>query len=219
MNKEQLRESLDPLIQAYKEIDWDNQKVYEQYLAQTYYYTFHSTRMLAYAASLTNTAQDGYYKRSIKHISEEQGHEKMALNDLIKMGGKLENYPELPTTKAFWQAQYYYINKNNTSLLGYILSLEWLAVEAFPEVYEKVKRLYGPQSSHFIRVHAEEDPEHVDECFEQIDTLTENDKKLVLENFVQSCRMFTLFMKDVENSVKSPEYSANLDNKIREVSL
>ena len=213
MNKKLLTPYIQPLLQKFKNMPWEDQDFYEQYLAQTYYYTFHSTRMLALAAAFTSTSQENYYRRSLKHIAEEEGHEKIALNDLKRLGGNIEDHTELPTTKAFWQSQYYYIDKENTSLLGYILCLEWLAVDTFPDVYSKTLPLYSKASTNFIRVHAEEDPDHVDQCFEQIGALPKDDQYMVMQNFIQSCRMFTLFMEEVEHSVKSDKYSKIPDRK------
>lgn len=200
MNKHELMIHLEPLKNAFLKAPWENKAFYEQYLAQTYYYTYHSTRMLAYAAAMTTSEQESYYKRCIKHISEEQGHDRVAANDLAKFAKKTENFSELPITKAVWQTQYYYISKNNTSLLGYILALEWLAVEAFENIFERVKKIYPLNATHFVRIHAEEDPSHVEECFVQMEQLSVQDKAVVTDNFIQTCEIFKLFIEGVEQA-------------------
>jgi thiaminase len=196
---------------------WENEAFYAQYLAQTYYYTFHSTRMLALAAARTSPGQFDYYRRSIEHIAEESGHENLALTDLKRLGHKIEDFSELPTTKAFWQPQYFLIDRSNTALLGYILALEWLAVATFPAVLERLKTKFGAKSINFIRVHAEEDPDHVDKCFEQIENVPLADRALVWENFRQTCRMFELFMR--ECAVESTERSSHRESTIQAASL
>jgi thiaminase len=194
--KDTLKPDILPMFQTYLNMPWENKTFYAEYLAQTYFYTFHSTRMLALAAARTNTNQFDYYRRSIEHIAEESGHENLALTDLKRLGCKIEDYSELPTTRAFWQPQYFLVDRTTTTLLGYILALEWLAAETFPAVYERVKTIYGDKCVNFIRVHAEEDPDHLDKCFEQIEALSEHERLLALENFRQTCRMFELFMRE-----------------------
>lgn len=53
------------------EMPWENEEFYAQFLAQTHYYTFYSTRMLAMAAAHTTKEQGGYYQRCLEHIREE----------------------------------------------------------------------------------------------------------------------------------------------------
>lgn len=205
-----LEKDILPMLQTFRDMPWENKEFYAQYLAQTYYYTFHSTRMLALAAARTTSGQFDYYRRSIEHIAEESGHENLALTDLKRLGFKIEDFPELPTTKAFWQSQYFLIDRSSTSLLGYILSLEWLAVEAFPSVLSAVRGSYGEKCVNFIRVHAEEDPDHVDKCFEQIEMVPQHEREIIVENYKQTCRMFQIFMRecDLVSSGRSDDRSS-----------
>ncbi len=193
------------MLQTYLNMPWEDRGFYAQYLAQTYYYTFHSTRMLALAAARTTSGQFDYYNRSVEHIAEEAGHENLALTDLKRLGFKIEDFSELSTTRAFWQPQYFLIDRSATTLLGYILALEWLAVATFPAVHERIKKLYGEKCVNFIRVHADEDPDHVDKCFAQIEKVTPAEQELIFANFRQTCRMFELFMRECSevSSVRS----------------
>lgn len=194
--KNELESIIAPTFKAVINAPWEQKAFYAQYLSQTYYYTFHSCRLLAFAAAHTKSHQNEYYKRSVAHIAEEAGHDNLALLDLKRIGSKIEDYPELPTTKAFWQPQYFLTEQSTTALLGYILALEWLAVETFPHVLPKTKSLYGDKCTNFIRVHAEDDPDHIDKCFEQIAKVSAEEKKIILENFKQTCRMFELFVQE-----------------------
>lgn len=194
--RKELEAIIAPTFRAVKSAPWQEKAFYAQYLSQTYYYTFHSCRLLAFAAAHTKAHQNDYYKRSVAHIAEEAGHDNLALLDLKRIGFKIEDYPELPTTKAFWQPQYFLTEECSTSLLGYILALEWLAVETYPEILPKTKILYGDKATNFIRVHAEDDPDHIDKCMEQIEKVTPEERKIILENFKQTCRMFELFISE-----------------------
>ncbi len=194
--KSSLQEIIDPTFETCIKSHWENKSFYAQYLSQTYYYTFHSCRLLALAAAHTGAHQSDYYKRSVAHIAEEAGHDNLALTDLKRIGGKIEDFPELPTTKAFWQPQYFLTNQSSTALLGYILALEWLAVATYPTILPKTRSLYGDKCTNFIRVHAEDDPDHIDKCFEQIEKVTLLERSAILANFQQTCRMFEIFIQE-----------------------
>lgn len=189
MNAE-FQKTIERTIQKCVTAPWKDPVFYQQYLAQTYYYTSHSTRLLALAAARTSLDQKNYYSRAIKHISEENGHENLALLDLRNLGGQIQHFPELPITRALWQPQYYLTDRTSTSLLGYILSLEWLAVAAFSKILPIVRLAYGDKSVNFIRVHSQEDVEHIKECLEQIEELDDKANQLVTANFNQTCYFF-----------------------------
>lgn len=210
MNPE-FQKTIEKTIQICISSPWKEPAFYRQYLAQTYYYTSHSTRLLALAAARTGLDQKNYYSRAIKHISEENGHENLALLDLRNLGGRIENHPELPITKALWQPQYYLTDRVSTSLLGYILSLEWLAVAAFSKILPSVQVAYGDKAANFIRVHSQDDVEHIKECLEQIHELDEQAHQLVKANFDQTCYFFENMIlasqQPLENLVRSKQAS------------
>ena len=177
---------------------WSNLKFYQEYLAQAYYYTSHSTKLLAAAAGNCNQNQESYYKRCIEHIKEEHGHDLIALSDLKVTHDTLENHPELSSTKAFWEPQYYKVQKNPYSLLGYIFSLEYKVVVSSKEVYAKIKAAHGDKCCNFLKVHIEDDPDHVKKAYDQIMSLNEIDQKLIWQNYEQTTDMFGIFLLEIE---------------------
>lgn len=199
-NKEIFEPLMKDLIAKFRSIDWTDAGIYKQYLAQSYYYTSYSTRMLAAAAGASDRNSKGYYLRSLTHISEEQGHDAMAVADLKNLGGKIANYPELGITRALWQPQFYMISKNPEQLLGYILALEKFAVGCFREFHEIVLEAHGEKSSLFVKVHADDDPDHVDKAFEEIERCDAKSQEMIFANYEQTCQVFGLWLEELAKS-------------------
>lgn len=185
-----LHDLVAPIVSSINMKNWEDPNFYKEYLAQTFHYVSHSTRLLALAAAYSTEAQSGYYRRSLQHIREEAGHEKLALADLQELGGRIEDHPELGMTRALWEPQYYKTQGQATALLGYILGLEQLAISVLPELHLRLQKKYKDQSLNFIRVHAEEDPDHVEKCLEQIEALAANERVVVWKNVEQTLSVY-----------------------------
>lgn len=186
------------MLKAMREAPWETPSFYKNWLAQSYYYVAYSTRLLAAAAGAASVEQQEYYRRCVQHIKEESGHDKMAVADLKHLGGDLKDFPELGVTRSMWESQYYKISKEPTALLGYILALEILAVETLPQIHKMLNPRYSEKACLFVRVHAEDDPEHVEEALKQIETLPVELRAAVLTNFHQTCEMYTLMLKQIQ---------------------
>jgi len=148
-----------------REYPWENKKAYADFLAQTYYYVCHSTRLLALAAARFSQQEQHLHKRFVEHISEEKSHELLALRDLQKLGYSIKDFPESVQTRNLYEVQYYKIEHcDPTALMGYIIALETLAGEDFKWLKEKLTGLYGKECVKFVQVHADEDPDHIEKA-------------------------------------------------------
>lgn len=199
MNKEYIEATMEPLSEAILQLPWQNPRFYAEYLAQSYYYVFHSCKMLAMCAGLTSKDQADLYRRSIAHIKEEAGHEVLALTDLKRLGFRIEDFPEDGITRALYEPQYYKILKQPTALLGYILALEYICFLKYSELHKLLSKSYEDKCLNFVRVHAEEDPDHVEKAVEQISKLSASELEAVRLNFEQTCDMFLTFLKRCES--------------------
>ena len=179
-------------------LNWTDREVYKQFVSQVYYFVSHSTRMLA--AAMSETSNEKYYDRLVAHIKEEDKHEKLALMDLKQLGGKLADYPEAGITRSMWESQFYKISKSPTSLLGYILALELIAVEVYPDVRPLLEKTYSLKCLNFIRVHSDEDPDHVVKAMQQLDMLAGEEQRLAVENFEQTCDILTYFFAEINST-------------------
>lgn len=198
---------LEEMTKNIRSFPWHDRYAYGMYLAQTYYYVCHSVRLLATAAGRMSMEDNAFHKRFLAHIREENGHEAMALKDLEKLGYKISDFPELPETRMFWEAQYYKVEHvDPMSLMGYILALEAIACNQCPWITTQVKKHFPDNPHTFMRVHGEEDPDHVTQAWEQISTLPTHRLRSVIENFEQT----SLGLSNILNGVKARSASKGI---------
>lgn len=185
-------------IDNFKNINWADKDVYAQYLAQTYFYVNHSERFLALCIGLFNNEDRKLQRRFIAHLGEESAHDQLLINDLKNLGHDIRNFEELPATKSFWETQYYKIEHCDPAiLLGYIYFLEAFAAQVVPETTKKLEALYGRKCTTFLRLHAEEDQDHVEKAFTFIASLSLDRQKEICINHAQSMQAFNQMIKSV----------------------
>ena len=186
---------------------WDNKSFYAAWLAQTYYFVSHSTRLLALAAARFHIDQDETHQRFISHMSEEKRHERLCLHDLKAIGVELNEIPEMAQTKAFYQRQYYLIEHVcPESFFGYILCLELLAVMVGKNAHDVVKRAHGEKSGSFLGVHSADDIEHIEQAFNSISHLPNEILTTITENLESSCQIYAAMCAQI---VQSQQVSDN----------
>jgi pyrroloquinoline quinone (PQQ) biosynthesis protein C len=173
---------------------WTNRAAYAGWLAQTYYYVRHSTRLLASAASRFPHGRvgDTLHLRFGAHIGEEKRHELLCVRDIQALGETLDALPELATTRMFYEPQYYKVEHQTPSvLLGYILPLEVIAPQSGASVIEQVTREFGPKCANFLKVHAQEDVAHVERALGLVEALPSHERELIEENMKQTALAYT----------------------------
>lgn len=192
------RTSVDLMVQSLEEFPWDSKIAYAEFLAQTYYYIRHSTRLLAASASRFSQEDQAMHKRFMKHSDEENSHELLAVRDLQKLGYKMEDFPELPQTRSFYEVQYYKIEHcDPAALLGYILALEVTATHLAP-IQKKLTGLYGNECVKLIQVHSDEDPDHVEKALKSISALADWRVKEIEINIEQSAILYAGMIEAVK---------------------
>jgi pyrroloquinoline quinone (PQQ) biosynthesis protein C len=82
-------------------------------------------------------------------------------------------------------------------LLGYIYFLEAFAAQVVPETTKKLEALYGRKCTTFLRLHAEEDQDHVEKAFTFIASLSLDRQKEICINHAQSMQAFNQMIKSV----------------------
>lgn len=165
-----------------------NKTLYGDWLAQTYYFVCHSTALLGYALPhLKNPSLRHHFE---KHMSEENKHELLALKDIQRLGFNLSDFDELANTQAFYHSQYYRIAfEGGTSLLGYILFLEAMAVDWGKDIFNEIKEVHS-DSTLFIKVHADEDPHHLEGAIKTILSLSAQEQVAIMKNFRYSAEIY-----------------------------
>jgi len=165
-------------------LPWEDEEFVANYFAQTYYFVKHSEKLLALCISRLD--DERLIKRFKEHMAEENAHEKLALADLKKLGKNIEDYPEHPLTCSLYETQYYKVeHKHPLVLMGYILYLETIASQFGITALDRIKDIYGIESS-FLKVHGEEDIEHVEKARELVLSLPQELQIMIEKNYKQS---------------------------------
>lgn len=203
---------------AINRFDISNPKIYGNFLAQTYYYVSHSTRLLAFAAGLMKSEDEHHFRRFVKHIAEESSHEVLAEKDLEDLGMHPNEFYHLPETRALWEPQYYKtLHESPLALMGYIIALEYFSCTHLPLFYQKVSRIYGNKAGRFVKLHAEEDPEHIEKALALTSTLPASLQEVVLVNIVQTAKTYTSMIEACEKTIEiNPIAKTLLDFRQRE---
>lgn len=186
---------LDKIKSSYPTEQFRDKTFYADWLAQTYFFVCHSTALLGYSLPYLNNPSLRHHFEH--HMTEENRHELLALKDLEKLGMSIDQFRESSFTQAFYQSQYYRIQfEGGTSLLGYILFLEGMAVGWGKEIFQETKGLF-PSSVLFIKVHAEEDPHHLEAALKTIGSLSLNEQEAIWRNFWYSSDLYGQMIRSI----------------------
>lgn len=189
----------DDCMDALRRVSWSDSYVYANYLAQTYFYVNHSEKFLALAAALFPNEDRALMRRFFKHLGEESAHDQLLLKDIQSLGYRIEDFSENPETRIFWETQYFKIEHvDPAALLGYIYLLEDLACDICPELTRLLIPLYGEAAVRFLKLHGEEDPDHVEKAFEQIQKLSRERQIIIAQNYEQSAYAYCQMIGAVE---------------------
>jgi hypothetical protein len=196
--------------EAFKHFPWEDKNAYAIWLAQTYFYVCHSTRLLTLAASRFNIQRDALHRRFIAHTKEETAHEVLAIKDLEKLGWKITDIEETASIKAFYQTQYYQIEHvDPITFFGYILCLEGLAVKQGGFAAKKVVKAFGEKCASFLLLHSDEDPGHLEQAFKNLENTSSKEKEIIIENLKLSCALYFGMLKEVtEMATQIPNRNA-----------
>src|SRR4051812_4908445 len=87
---------------AWAKFPWLDKNSYAAWLAQTYYYARHTTRIISFAGSLFKFDQQTIHNRFLDHSSEEKNHDRLLEADLKHLGYKVSDFPELSSTASLY---------------------------------------------------------------------------------------------------------------------
>jgi len=187
------------------DVNWEDKNLYADWLAQTYYYVSHATRVLSKAASICTLEQEPLHKAFLKSINEEKNHEILALNDLTKLGTSIDHFPEHVETSAYYQALYYLMDYHGPfALVGYFLPLEGLGAIGSGELYDRIMNAHGAKAASFVQVHAKADVSHYDDGLDILNGLNAEQLKIVQRSLFLSTELYcNILQKVIRNSHRS----------------
>jgi hypothetical protein len=190
-----------------KQLPWNDPCVYGYWLAQTFYYVSHSTRLLAAAASRFGCDDHGtaLHWRFAAHMGEEKRHELLCLHDLKQLNLTLDRFPERHSTRMFYEPQYFKVEHQDPIVLfGYIFPLEMLSLcEAGRGMLTITEGAFGRQATTFLRVHIDDDPDHIEKAYQALEGANSAQLKLIEQNLRQTVFAYDAMLRDVrEGSVE-----------------
>lgn len=190
-----LKNELDSYEQAATDFPWENREAYAQFLAQTFHFVNHSTTLLLLAAANCEM-NSKLQSRFNDHAREERGHAKLLTMDLAHMDYDLAKLREMPATSAFYQPQYYWIERvNPCAFFGYVLLLEGVAAQFGPRVYDRIVAAHGKSAAHFVKAHGAEDIEHVEKAIREVSQMDAKTLDVIERNFTQASQSYRLILK------------------------
>lgn len=146
----------------YLSLPWENKEFYARWLDQKFYFLAHASRLTSCAGSRLGLEDDKWHLWAIQHSVEEKHHEKLAAKDIEALGYSLGFTPEMPSTSFLYQSQYYLMEHfDGLALVGAVLFLEGISLSIGPSLYERTRHAFGEQAVSFLRVHVQEDIDHI----------------------------------------------------------
>lgn len=195
-----LTECSEQIGQAVDQFPWSDRRAYADWLAQTYFYVRHSTRLLAAAAArFSHDDRDmALHWRFVTHMAEEKKHELLCIHDLKGVGASLESFPERSSTRMFYEPQYYKVeHRAAIALFGYILPLEAIGPWHGKRILEPLIAAHGERCVSFLRLHAAEDVEHLDKAFRVLSGITPVEHSLVEDNMRQTTHAYLGILHEI----------------------
>jgi thiaminase len=192
------------LNQSLERVPWQNKPVYGDWLAQTFYYVEHSTRLLAASAARFACDERGnaLHQRFAAHMGEEKRHELLALHDIKALGLRLEDFAEHHATRMFYEAQYYKIeHQDPLALFGYILPLEAMSINKGKWLLERVHESYGNRCTTFLKVHIDDDADHIEKAFAALEAVSPQQRALIELNMRQTTFGYMSMLAEVSRAV------------------
>lgn len=195
----------------YDTVAWNERWLYANWLAQTFYYTRHATRIISWAAAKTPHTNEWLHLKLIQLIHEEKNHEELANHDLKNLGFSMNQFAELPSTTAYYSTLFYLIDHiNPVSLFGYFSILEGLAVGAGVKLYAQIEKNFGKSTATFLKVHCMADVEHFDEDLAILEKLNEIELVAIEKSVDLSINLYKNLIIEVANSSRENSFAPAL---------
>lgn len=205
---ETFEEHLPKLEKSFHEFPWENQQTYATYLAQTYYYVCHSTKLLAVAAQHTKTPK--LASHLLRHKKEETGHDKWAMSDVKTLGYDVKTFPIFEETKNVYESIYKEIEQvGPAAIMAYAMSLEGVSARALPSIYEqRIRKSHGEKACMFVKGHADADPHHIVAGFKAAELLPKEDQTHWNRVFIESIDRYIRFLNKIRKVAATTQKAA-----------
>ncbi|MEM8772267.1 MAG: iron-containing redox enzyme family protein [Pseudomonadota bacterium] len=156
---------------------------YRSILRQVFHHTRENPQLQALATVYFRGRDRDLVKLFFKHAASEIGHDQLALNDYVTLGGDPTNVPyenPLPSTSALLAFGFYQIyNLNPLGYLGYLYFLEAMPVQSGEGLMGNLRDIGIPDSAMtFLLDHTTIDVGHTKMMEKYVATLVKDEKDL-----------------------------------------
>lgn len=215
---EHAQASIEHIFKVFEEIDFSNDLLYADWLAQTYYYVHQVSRVLCFAAGKCDIKSNLIiHKKLLASLSEEGDHDVLAKNDLENLGYTIDDFPEKMETRNFYESIFFSIDTYGPIVLfGFFLPQEGLACSKLAGIYKKVMALFGKESTTFLEEHCILDVDHYADALKLLDSLTARELKIVRDGITRSTELFTAILVSISKGqqIYSFKSNVNIDSRI-----
>lgn len=187
-------EQINLLDSVFDNFPVEDKAAYVDWLSQQFFLVQRSTRYLALAASMVETTKHKEFRDWVNHLADELDHDLVVLKDLRFLGFDHQSTKPLPEVRALTLAMQQDIETNGpNALFGYMLMLEGLSCKACQKLADRAQSAHGGANS-YLKLHAKVDEDHYPEGLKQVNSLSENQKQVVLDNLQMSATLYLSFM-------------------------
>jgi len=158
--------------------------------------------MIAMSAAWSPSGNHEYFMTLVDHIREEHGHDQIAINDLKALDGSIDQYQENGLSRSIWETQFYKILKHPSYLFGCGIALETLAAKNLPQLYDRLLKAYPAKACNFVKVHAQEDPQHVSKLLGLTEQCSVSDREEILRSYDQIVDLYYYLLMAVHTESK-----------------
>lgn len=156
---------------------------YRSLVRQIFHHTRENPQLQALAAVYFRGRQRDMVRAFFAHASSEIGHDQMALNDFVTLGGDATNVPyenPLPATTALTAFGFYQVyNLNPLGYLGYLYFLEFIGTSSGGRIIDALIKIGVPENATtFLREHTEVDIAHNKLMEKYVKELVNNNENL-----------------------------------------
>lgn len=182
----------------FSELPWENEQFYSNWLAQTYFMVSHTPRFICLAAARFGTAEDGFHRKMVNHFNDEDKHEYILIKDLKNLGYSIEDFEIFPETSLVVEQLYHQIDRvDPISIFGRIIFLEMLTAKLSSKFKDKFNSQYNNHTGEFLKIHFEEDIEHVQKAFSVLIDLDVKKKKIIGDEFYMTGMLYKSFLEKI----------------------
>lgn len=156
---------------------------YRAILREVFHHTRENPQLQALATVFFRGRQRDMVRTFFAHAASEIGHDQLALNDYVTLGGDAARVPyqnPLPATSALLAYGYYQIyNLNPIGYLGYLFFLEFTPTQTGVGMMDHLRKIGVPDAAlTFLKDHTEIDQGHNRLMIKYADALIGSDEDL-----------------------------------------